>query len=147
MANNTKTSKVKKIAQKWDKIDYFWQRILKLCAAIGIIIGGFSSILGWASNQLANAIDLQLSSHLDSSEVKLETITQRIESAESKNELSNTRLELLMLINHSPSNVIEIEKVARHYFIDLNGDWYMSQIYSDWAKTYGGDTSFITHRT
>ena len=147
MANNTKTSKLKKVAQKWDEIDYFWQRILKFCAAIGVIIGFVTSVLGWANGQLVDAVETQLASHLTSSETKLEGITARLEESESKSELSNTRVELLILINHNPTNVVEIEKVARHYFIDLGGDWYMSQIYSDWAKDYGGDVSFVAHRT
>lgn len=146
MTNNIKMSKLKKVAQKWDEIDYFWQRILKFCAAVGIVIGVISSITGWAGTQLTSAIENQLSLRLNSSESQLEAITQRIEFAENKNELSNTRIELLMLINHSPTNTVEIEKVARHYFINLGGDWYMSQIYSDWAKAYGGDISFVIHR-
>ena len=58
-------------------------------------------------------------------------------------ERSLTRIELMLLIQHDPANTFEIEKVARHYFVDLGGNWYMAALYSDWAATYGGDTSFV----
>lgn len=48
------------------------------------------------------------------------------------------------LIQNQPTNKVEVEKVARHYFVDLGGDWYASSFYSKWAAEYEGDITFIT---
>ena len=77
---------------------------------------------------------------------QVSTVKQELLDIENESRLGRTRLELTTLIAHSPTNVLEIEKVARYYFVDLGGDWYMSQIYSDWAKQYGGDATFVTHK-
>lgn len=137
----TKTKKLEKISQKWDNTDKWVKRVLGLIATIGTIVGIVSGITGW--------VTAQLDTHFDA---KIQTITQQIEelnnqsnAADKKLELSNTRLELTTLMTHNPKNVIEIERVAKYYFIELKGDWYMSQLYSDWAEKYGGDTSFVTH--
>ena len=137
----TKKSKLNNIVQKWDELDRWAKRILSAIATIGTVVGLVAGITGW--------VTVQLDSHLDT---KIESITSKIEqldvksdAADKKLELSNTRLELTTLITHSPDNIIEIEKVARYYFIDLGGDWYMSQIYSDWAREYDGDLTFVTH--
>ena len=45
--------------------------------------------------------------------------------------------------NNNLYHVVEIEEVARHYFYDIGGDWYMSELYSNWAKTYGGNPEIV----
>lgn len=138
----TTVSKIKHLEQKWDNADRWVKRILGAIATLGTIIGLVTGITGWVTNQL--------DSHLDN---KIQTITTRIEELDAKSdeadkrlELSNTRLELNTLIAHNPTNIMEIERVARYYFLELDGDWYMSKIYSDWAVEYGGDLSFVTHK-
>ena len=54
-------------------------------------------------------------------------------------EQSITRLELMNLIQNDPHNKVEIERLARHYFLDLDGNSYMSSVYSRWCEQYGGD--------
>ena len=56
-----------------------------------------------------------------------------------------TRNELLVMMKVDPNNVIGIERLAKYYFIDLKGDMYMTGMYSNWAKKYGGDTSFVVY--
>lgn len=51
----------------------------------------------------------------------------------------------MTLIQNTPHNVVEIERLAKTYFIDLKGDLYMTSVYSAWAKEYGGDTSFVVY--
>lgn len=140
MTNRSKIS-ISQLGQKWDNLDKWVKRVLGVIATIGTIMGIVTGVTGWVS--------AQLDSHLD---VKVQQITNRIEElnaksdkADKKLELSNTRLELTTLIAHNPDNVIEIERVAKYYFLDLGGDWYMSQIYSEWAKAHGGDLTFVTH--
>ena len=50
---------------------------------------------------------------------------------------------LRLVARASVKNEAEIEKVARYYFVKLDGDWYMTGLYSKWAKEYNGDVSFI----
>lgn len=137
----TKTSTLTNIAKKWDDMDRWVKRVLGVIATITTIASIVAGVTGW--------VTVQLDSHLDT---KIEGITAQIEqlstksdTADKKLELSNTRLELTTLIAHNPDNVLEIEKVARYYFIDLGGDWYMSQIYSNWAREYDADLTFVTH--
>ena len=49
----------------------------------------------------------------------------------------------MVLMNHDPENVVAIERMAKYYFQELDGDLYMTQQYSDWAKQYGGDTTIV----
>ena len=47
------------------------------------------------------------------------------------------RTQLLTLINTSPNNEEEIIKVAQYYFNGLDGDWYMTSIFTKWAESRG----------
>lgn len=46
------------------------------------------------------------------------------------------RIQLMMLIYNQPENVDSILKVAETYFVDLDGDWYMTNEFSKWAKAH-----------
>ena len=70
---------------------------------------------------------------------KLDTISSKIDGLE----LDSTRTQLLTLISDYPNNESEILKVAYHYFKVLNGDWYMSELFSKWATQKGIDVSDI----
>ena len=138
MAKNTY---VNNLAIRWDNADKWIKRILGAIAAIGTIIGIVTGITGWVTTQLDNHLDDKVETII----TQIEALDAKSDEADKKLELSNTRLELTTLIAHNPDNIIEIEKVARYYFLDLGGDWYMSQIYSDWAREYNGDLTFVTH--
>lgn len=149
MRKNEKT--VKRIAEYWDSANIWLKRLITFGASVATIFGVFAGILGWGIDQLDGFIDTKLddiSSQLESVEqgvtTQVDILREESQEADRQSKLSGTRLELNMLIAHNPTNVIEIEKVARYYFLELGGDWYMSQIYSDWAKTYGGDVTFVT---
>lgn len=135
------TSKIKTLATKWDNVDKWAKRILGAIATIGTVVGIVTGITSWVTVQIDNHLDDKVQAIVK----QIETLDAKSDEADHKLQLSNTRLELNTLIAHTPENVLEIEKVARHYFIDLGGDWYMSQIYSTWARKYGGDLTFVTH--
>lgn len=74
------------------------------------------------------------------------TLEERFDSIDSKlatAELDSARTQLLVLMNDYPNNESEILKVAHHYFNDLDGDWYMSELFSKWAEERGIDISHI----
>lgn len=135
------TSKIKKLEERWDNLDRWVKRVLGAIATVGTIIGIIGGMTGWVTGQ----VDSILEAKLAPLEKEIITLQEHSDEGDRKQELSITRLELTNLIAHSAENVVEIERVARYYFVDLHGDWYMSKIYSDWAREYGGDTSFVTH--
>ncbi len=124
MATKTNT-KIKSIGEKITNTS-------KVLTAIVTIIGVISGVCAWVSSRFQQAVSAQLSE-----------LQQQIETGDRQTELQITRLELLNLIHNQPNNKVEIEKVARHYFLELGGDWYMTGIYSDWATTHSGDISFV----
>lgn len=148
----TGKSKLTKLEQKWDDANAWLKRIVTFTSACGVIIGLFVGMFSWGVGQMNNLMDAKIQEVTVQVEELQNSITAQVDSlrtesqaADNESRLSRTRLELTTLISHNPTNIIEIEKVARYYFVDLGGDWYMSQIYSDWAREYGGDITFVTH--
>ena len=116
----------------YDKADGKVQRWAKTISALIVILGAAMGVCSWVSNQFANAVTVQISS-----------FQKEMEQANTRHEQTITRVELIALIEHDPDNTAAIEKIAKYYFRDLNGDSYMLQKYSNWAKQYGGDINVI----
>ncbi len=138
----TEQSRLKRLEAKWDNADKWVKRVIGAITTLGVIAGMFVGMFNWGIGKLDGFVDSKIASI--SSQVS--TLESKLDENSYTSAQSRTRLELNMLISHNPTNIFEIEKVARYYFIDLGGDWYMSQIYSDWAKEYGGDLTFVTHQ-
>lgn len=118
--------------KEYIKADKKIQRISKTIGALVIIIGAVASVSTWISNQFQNAVATQIAD-----------LRSEVQTLDKRTEQQITRLELANLIHNQPNNKAEIEKVARYYFVKLDGDWYMTGLYSTWAKDYDGDVSFI----
>lgn len=116
----------------YDKADKKLHRWASTIGAIIAIVGALTGVLGWAQTQFTNAVGAQMSS-----------LKEEMKESSRKTEIQITRLELMTLIDTQPENVAEIEKVARHYFLDLKADWYLTGIFSKWCREYGGDASII----
>lgn len=54
-----------------------------------------------------------------------------------------TRLELMNLMQTDADNVVAIEKMAKYYFQELDGDLYMTQKVSDWCSAQHRDCSVL----
>ena len=52
-----------------------------------------------------------------------------------KQECDNCRTQLLLLISDYPHERQEIMTLAKHYFDDLDGNWYASSIFCSWLET------------
>lgn len=80
-----------------------------------------------------------------------EHLDERIASVENTlNDIrqDTTRLQLDNLINNDSDNIESILKVAKVYFIDMNGDWYMTEKFKKWGKDHDVDLSdfnFTSH--
>lgn len=116
----------------YTKTDSKIRRISGTITALTVVVGAVAGVCSWVSNRFAEAVSDQISG-----------FQHEVERKDIKQEQSLTRLELIMLMEHDPENNAEIEKVAKRYFVDLDGDWYMTGLYSQWAKEHNGDISFI----
>lgn len=80
-----------------------------------------------------------------------EHLDERIASVENTlNDIrqDTTRLQLDNLINNDSDNIESILKVAKVYFMDMNGDWYMTEKFKKWGKDHDVDLSdfnFTSH--
>ena len=55
----------------------------------------------------------------------------------SKLERDSVRLQILFMMKFQPERKEKILEIAEYYFHKLNGDWYMTDIFSDWLKENG----------
>lgn len=116
----------------YDKADKKLHRWAATIGAIIAIIGALTGALSWLQSQFANAVSSQISD-----------FQQETRDADLKHEQAVTRVELMMLMEHDPENVVAIEQMAKHYFGELKGDKYMTSKYSAWAKQYDGDMTIV----
>ena len=123
---------VKKKENQFGKISENLKKISAVISAIGVIIGAFVGVGGWIVNQV----------NAESNE-QIRALEARLDEAHKESQLGITRLELQGLINDTPENRAEIEKLARYYFLELHGDTYMTSMYSKWATEYGGNIEFV----
>lgn len=74
-----------------------------------------------------------------STNTKLDSISDQMTELK----LDTTRNQLLTLMKNYPDNEEEIMKVAKYYFRDLNGDWYMTSLFIEWGEERGIDVTEI----
>lgn len=116
----------------YDKANKKLQRVSKTIGAIIAIITATTGVCTWISNQFQSVVSAQISE-----------LTTEIQESDRQQNQAITRLELMSLIRNDPTNKAAIEKIARYYFVTLDGDLYATQKYSEWAGQYGGDISII----
>lgn len=118
--------------QKAKQLDSHLKLIIGLggsvVAIVGALVAGFSFVAG------------QINSIIDG---RVDEMEQHITTELKEQQLAVTRLELMTLMEHDPTNKAEIEKLARYYFLTLNGDQYLSSVFTHWAEEYGGDISVV----
>lgn len=114
----------------YDMFDKKAQRIAGTISAILVIGGALFGVGNWINNQVTSAISSQI-----------QDFRQEVKASDNRQDQAITRLELMNLIQNDPTNVAGIEKLARYYFGDLQGNQYMTGMYSNWCREYGGDPS------
>lgn len=72
---------------------------------------------------------------------KIDTIAEQMQDLK----LDTTRNQLLVLMEHD-ENEEEILKVAKYYFNELKGDWYMTSVFERWAEKHGVDAKTLLLR-
>lgn len=61
---------------------------------------------------------------------------ETIENNQAKAEKDQCRTQLLMMINDFPTERAEILELAKHYFADLHGNWFVTPIFNQWLEEY-----------
>ena len=117
-------------ASLYTKADKKLQKWAGTIGALATIIAAIGGVCAWASGQFASAVSDQISG-----------FQQETRDANNRHEQATTRIELMVLMEHDPTNVAAIEKLAYHYFVELDGDTYLTGMYSTWCHEYGGDPS------
>ena len=116
----------------YDKVDKKLQKWAGTIGSFVVILGAITGACSWINSQFSNAVSAQISD-----------FQNEVRASDKETKQATTRLELMILIEHDPSNVVAIEKMAKYYFQELDGDLYMTQKYSEWAKEHGGDTTIV----
>lgn len=62
------------------------------------------------------------------------TKLQKLDNKLLKFEKDLTRLQLMLLMTSYSDRKAEITEVAHHYFVDDNGNWYMTNMFKDWCE-------------
>lgn len=70
--------------------------------------------------------------HLDKKDQPIKSRFDEIDKRMGKAEKDSVRTQILLLISDYPEDHTEILEVARHYFKDLQGDWFMTSIFNKW---------------
>ena len=70
---------------------------------------------------------------------KIDVLSNKVEDIEE----GTVRAQLLTLMSDYPNDESEILKVAEYYFKDLDGDWYMTSMFTKWAAEHNIDISDI----
>lgn len=112
------------------------QKVKDIAAFISAVLVIFTALVG-AGHWIVKEVTASTNDRIDALEDK-------IDDNQETTELATTRLELMMLLDHDPDNVIEIEKLARKYFNPpLNGNTYMTSVISEWCLEHNIDCGTI----
>lgn len=116
----------------YDKADKKLQKISGTIGAILVILGALTGVCSWVSSQFQQAISNQISK-----------FQQEVRDSDMATKQATTRLELMILMEHDTENTVAIERMAKYYFQELDGDLYMTQKVSDWCNVHGRDCTAI----
>ena len=130
----------KKVATKakksgWESLPKRVQTASAVLASVIAICTTVGAILSW--------FETKMTEHLD-------TRIDTLESTVNDIRLDTVRLQLDGLMAHDASNIESILSVARVYFIDMRGDWYMTEKFKAWGREHDVDLSdfnFTSHTT
>lgn len=121
-----KAKKVKKITFK--KVAEWIQTTAGVVTAIGVIFTAAVGVGTWAIGQILS----DTNSRLDSMGGQLDQL-----------QVEATRTQLITLMSNYPDNKSEILKVADKYFNEYNGDWYVTELFEQWADQHGVDAKTL----
>lgn len=116
----------------YDRFDKRAQRIAGTISAVLVIGGAIFGLGAWLNDQVTNAISVQIND-----------LKSSMQESDKQQNQAITRLELMNLMQTDADNVVAIEKMAKYYFQELDGDLYMTQKVSDWCAAQHRDCSVL----
>lgn len=117
----------------WESVPKRIQTASAVLASIIAICTTVGSVLAW--------FEAKMTEHLDGRIDGIEATVKDIR-------LDTVRLQLDGLMAHDSNNVESILSVAKVYFLDMNGDWYMTEKFKKWGREHDVDLSdfnFTSH--
>ena len=123
------TKSKKSITDKVKELPNIVKGVSVFISSLIVIFGFVGSATLWVSNKITEDVSNEI---------------QGLNSTVQDIRMDTVRLQLLELMNNDSDNVESILTVARKYFIDLKGDWYMTKRFKEWAKRYDIDLSDFT---
>lgn len=118
--------KVKKITAK--KVVEWIQTTAGVVTSVGVIFTAVVGVGTWCIGEILK----DTNSRLDSMGGQLDQL-----------QVEATRTQLITLMSNYPDNKSEILKVADKYFNEYNGDWYVSELFEQWADDHGVDAKTL----
>lgn len=116
----------KKQKKSWKDVPEIAKKISAFVSAVVVIFTTLGSCLSWFENKITQHLDDRMSTL----ESKVNDIRQ-----------DTIRIQLDSLINNDSENVESILTVAHTYFIDMKGDWYMTEKFKRWGREHNVDLS------
>lgn len=120
-----------------DKNKHAFKALKKLPAWI-VQLAAILTALGVLTTAVVSADAFLLeraTDRLDEHIVPLEQDMQEIK-------LDVTRIQLLHMMEHQTENTEAIMKLAKKYFVDMGGDWYMTAVFDEWCEKQGIHRNF-----
>lgn len=114
------------------KLNLTVKEIAGFLTALGVVVSSIVVCYNFIAGRIESTIDK-----------KVGAVSAELVAHHRTQDQQITRLELSDLIRNQPRNKAAIEKLARYYFVELGGDMWMTDFYSQWAEAYGGDISFV----
>ena len=121
-----KAKKVKKITAK--KITEWIQTTAGVVTSIGVIFTAVVGVGSWCISQVLK----DTNGRLDGMSGQLDQL-----------QVESTRTQLITLMSSYPDNKSEILKVADKYFNEYNGDWYVTELFEQWAEEHDVDAKTL----
>lgn len=103
-----------------------------------VTFGGFLIILNiWFNDVQDKRFEKRMEEHEKDSDKKLNAYTESLEEIQrllKETRLDTLRIQLTQYMEYQPHNHDTILKVARYYFVEMGGDWVMTEQFIAWAK-------------
>lgn len=129
-----------KVATKSKKSKFGWESVPKRVQTASAVLASIIAICTTVGSVLA-WFEQKMTAHLDN---RIDTL----ESTVTDIRLDTVRLQLDGLMAHDSDNVESILSVAKVYFLDMDGDWYMTEKFKKWGREHDVDLSdfnFTSH--